>query len=409
MRRRYFIRTSTIISTIGAASLAGCTSQKDENDNRPEGDQAFEYFFDDQTGTLGSAGTEEIPEGASEEQIITNTRTEEEWQEMQLNDHNIAELAFNDQIAPFVDLNEGSVQAITDRTRQLYNQRTADIEGDDAEIYTSSVLDAVIQETDAGGGTTFGYLVPTLSEWILEEHMDTEIANYRWHDIFGKIGDAGEGYSHPLGILHYGDEGETQVRYAEIEPRGTAMIVRPEESIYHAGLDQESFNGAGNRELNPSEYVTSFDFTKMREMEERGLVETEEAEVSLFHGHLSYVDDAGMNGYDFENLEESGEIESAGVEANSTETAVWIKGVTSDSYGESLESYMTSPDESYTRRDFEVSARAIFSALEQQDFAGPIALDGTLRNPQVLHPTEQQVQNIRENQLYDNVASTILA
>lgn len=410
MRRREFVRTGAIIATAGATGLAGC-SRPEEETGPEESDQAFEYFFEDKTGTLGSAATDDIPEDASEEQIITNTRTEDEWREMQLNDYNFAELAFDDQIAPFVDLNEGSVQAIADRTREIYNQKTADISGDDAEIYTSSVLRAVDEVTDAGDGPTYSYLVPTLSEWILDEHMDAEIPNYRWHHTRSKIGKIGEGFSHPLGILHYGEEGETQVRYAEVEPRLTAMIVRPENSIYHASLDQDSFTGAGDQPLDPSDYVTPFDYTKMREMGQRGLLDAdpENTEVLIFHGFLSYIDDAGMTGWDFEQLKKEGRIENAGVEANNTKGHEWIKGVTSDSYGESTEQYLVSPDEDYTRRDFEVSARAIFSALEQQDFAGPVGLDGELGNPRVIHATEQKVQALRENRNYDEIASNILS
>lgn len=407
MRRRDFVRTGTIIATAGAAGLAGCSSQTDENSRR-EDDQPFEYFFDDQAGTLGSVGSNQIPDNVLEEQVLQNTRTEDEWREMQLNDHHIARLTINDEFAPFVDVSEGSVQAVAETTRELYNERSQNLSGEDAEIFSSSVLDAVYEETDMNNGAAASFLVPTLSEWILEEHISGDIPEYRWSNIRAKIGDAGNSFSHPLGLLQYEENGESQVKYAEIENRPTAMIVEPENSVYRSDLNQESFVAAQNQELDPSQYVSSFDYTKKRDLESQGSINPQDSEIELFRHLVSYVDDASMNGYDLSALEEDGRIEESGVEANSANTSNWVKGITSDSFGESLEKYVVSPGENYTRADFETTARAVYIALENQGFAGPIALDGNLSDPRVLHPTEQQVQTIRENRLYDKVASTIL-
>ena len=407
MRRRDFVRTGTIIATAGAAGLAGCSSQTDENSRR-EDDQPFEYFFDDQAGTLGSVGSNQIPDNVLEEQVLQNTRTEDKWREMQLNDHHIARLTINDEFAPFVDVSEGSVQAVAETTRELYNERSQNLSGEDAEIFSSSVLDAVYEETDMNNGAAASFLVPTLSEWILEEHISGDIPEYRWSNIRAKIGDAGNSFSHPLGLLQYEENGESQVKYAEIENRPTAMIVEPENSVYRSDLNQESFVAAQNQELDPSQYVSSFDYTKKRDLESQGSINPQDSEIELFRHLVSYVDDASMNGYDLSALEEDGRIEESGVEANSANTSNWVKGITSDSFGESLEKYVVSPGENYTRADFETTARAVYIALENQGFAGPIALDGNLSDPRVLHPTEQQVQTIRENRLYDKVASTIL-
>jgi len=407
MRRRDFVRTGTIIATAGAAGLAGCSSQTDENSRR-EDDQPFEYFFDDQAGTLGSVGSNQIPDNVLEEQVLQNTRTEDKWREMQLNDHHIARLTINDEFAPFVDVSEGSVQAVAETTRELYNERSQNLSGEDAEIFSSSVLDAVYEETDMNNGAAASFLVPTLSEWILEEYISGDIPEYRWSNIRAKIGDAGNSFSHPLGLLQYEENGESQVKYAEIENRPTAMIVEPENSVYRSDLNQESFVAAQNQELDPSQYVSSFDYTKKRDLESQGSINPQDSEIELFRHLVSYVDDASMNGYDLSALEEDGRIEESGVEANSANTSNWVKGITSDSFGESLEKYVVSPGENYTRADFETTARAVYIALENQGFAGPIALDGNLSDPRVLHPTEQQVQTIRENRLYDKVASTIL-
>jgi hypothetical protein len=327
---------------------------------------------------------------------------------MQLNDHHIARLTINDEFAPFVDVSEGSVQAVAETTRELYNERSQNLSGEDAEIFSSSVLDAVYEETDMNNGAAASFLVPTLSEWILEEHISGDIPEYRWSNIRAKIGDAGNSFSHPLGLLQYEENGESQVKYAEIENRPTAMIVEPENSVYRSDLNQESFVTAQNQEVDPSQYVSSFDYTKKRDLESQGSINPQDSEIELFRHLVSYVDDASMNGYDLSALEEDGRIEESGVEANSANTSNWVKGITSDSFGESLEKYVVSPGENYTRADFETTARAVYIALENQGFAGPIALDGNLSDPRVLHPTEQQVQTIRENRLYDKVASTIL-
>ena len=113
---------------------------------------------------------------------------------------------------------------------------------------------------------------------------------------------------------------------------------------------------------------------------------------------IETVDDTSQ-GYDYDEDLKTGEewqIPDGGLEP-----------IVSDSFGESISEYVTNPT-NQGRRYLDGTARAIFSALDKHGFGEPIALDGTIQNPEIFHTTEQKRQEIIEDQAYNQVKQRVL-
>jgi hypothetical protein len=218
------------------------------------------------------------------------------------------------------------------------------------------------------------------------------------------IGDAGRNkLSHPIGLLQYEKDGETQVRYAEIENRMTRNVVEPEESVYSAEIGKEDFIAGGYVDTEPSDWVSVFDYEKRRELEKQGKIEAQPADTSVFWALTHAVDDAALNGYNFDGFDEE-----TGVDAQHTNEG--INAVVSDRFGESLEEYVKNPEEGdYTREDFETAARTVFTALETENFGGEFALDGDLANPEVYKAEKETLEEIRADMAYDEIGSSVVS
>lgn len=388
---------------VGTGCVAGCmgnsggTTEESKDSEKPK---AYRFYFDDEADTLGDAADTEVPENATEQQVVTNTRTEDEWQEMQLNDVNYTELMF-DQKLPRLDIKKGSVEELEQKTIQLYQQRqdSNEFQGQhNAEIFTESVLDAVLEVTDANTGPKQSRLVKTVADHIAHNNEQVDLQNYKLSEGRSMIGDAGTGFSHQFGLLQYEEDGETQVRYAEIENRFNDPHSKPEESVYATPIGAET----NWSDTEPSDWVSVFDYEKRRELEEQGKVEAQPADTSVFWALTHAVDDAALNGYDTSEIEQE-----TGVDAEYSDDN--INAVISDSFGESLEEYVKNPEEGdYTREDFETAARTVFTALETENFGGHFAPDGDLANPEVYKAEKETLEEIRADMAYDEVGLSVV-
>ena len=372
----------------------------------PEQPQAYRFYFDDRADTLGGAAAQQIPEDAIDQQIVTNDRSEDEWQEMQLNDVNYAELMF-DQKIPRLDVTEGSVEQIEQKTIQLYQQRHDSNEFQDqhnAEIFTESVLDAVLEVTDASKGLAQSELVRTVADYIAHTKEEIDVQNYNLSSTRSIIGDAGgDRFTHPMGLLQYEENGETHVRYAETENRMTRNVVEPENSVYGSEIGTDDFQAGGYVDTEPSDWATVFDYDKIREMEERGdLHEQSSLGRQLSLTLINAVDDAGMSGYDVSEIKEE-----TGVDTVNTDEL--IDSVISDSLGKSLQNYVRNPGEEYTRDDFENFAKKFYLAAEAEDFGGHFLMKGDLSNPEIYKEESETLEEIRANMAYNEVGSRVVS
>jgi len=397
-------RVVGLVGTGISLAVAGCSArtQTDQSPEESTQPKAYRYFFRDEADALQTAATE-IPDDAEDYQILTNTRSEEEWKSYRTNDVNQTRL-FNGEAAWTVDLNT-EVETIKESAIQRYKNRTNDIQGEDAEIFTETVLDTVIEDTNLTSGPNQSQVVQNTAEYILEE-SNIEINNYNLSDLRSLIGDVDRNYwSHPMGLLQWEDEnGETQVRYAETENRMTEKVVQPEESVYAADVDEEDFVAGGYVDTEPEQWYTALDYEKARQVEDQLADGNEPVGKKIGSALLSAVDDAGLSGWDFSQYEDNG------VEMPMPEQASEITDtVVSDSFGTSLQEYVRNPDEDYTRRDFESTKRKFFKACEDNDFTGHYALDGTLDDPEIIKTTEEKVEQIRADKAYGNVASRAVA
>ncbi|MFB6256290.1 MAG: twin-arginine translocation signal domain-containing protein, partial [Haloplanus sp.] len=98
MNRRDLLKTG--IAAGISVTIPGCTGflgGSDDDDRRdwktptttPEPEAAqetFTYVFNDQTGSLGQVGNQQIPENTPSWKVVENTLEESQWQQMQNND-----------------------------------------------------------------------------------------------------------------------------------------------------------------------------------------------------------------------------------------------------------------------------------------------------------------------------------
>jgi hypothetical protein len=57
----------------------------------------------------------------------------------------------------------------------------------------------------------------------------------------------------------------------------------------------------------------------------------------------------------------------------------------------------------------EGTSRAIFSAMAKQGWSKPIALDGTIEDPEIYHATEETIDSIHEDRAYDQIKQRVMA
>jgi hypothetical protein len=442
MRRRDFLRSA---GAVGAAAVAGCSGNSGQQSSEEEEDPV-RYFFEDETGALGHLESEGEPE--NNEKPVTNTVTEEEYQEMQLNDIDYARQTLDTSMQPAANRDTPynlTADEIIQRTQEIFENPLQELSTDSAkdnnvnlrqeddEITFTRALVKAAQESgitssaEANGivsnlaETAIQRIQPGFTDYKLTTLMAAEAVTgastdeYLEHTI--KESDYGEefgttGLSHSTGLLQYQKNGETKVKYAEqtnpfLSSAFRKMIRDPEDSMYHESLENEQVNLDPDLEVGepgtrfPEHYVTPFDYTKARQLEaqdkiglitdpvgnQRGLGD----EIAIALTQLVSDENASWSESPDKDYQENSALDGA---------------LVSDQFGQSIEQYITNPD-TETRQYMENTGRAIFQAQQAENWDQSIALTGTLEDPEILITDHETINQIREEQAYDQVRERI--
>ncbi|MBY6287277.1 hypothetical protein GLT90_01590 [Nanohaloarchaea archaeon H12] len=423
--------------TAGTTVVAGCGGKSNREKNpynqdtgtpEPEHlDTNFQYHFTDAEGFNQVGG--EIPENAEEHQIVESfVETSDKvdtWTEMLTNDHNKARLLLINDIEPGAgDEYEGTVEEIVQKTEELFQNwpenaeefeedYSSDIAGievtqieeieDKAEKFTMALRGASAIVTGHNNSAAANYLNTNLAEYTLQE-LDVEIPGYKVSTLWTAIDTVYEeperpaGFDHPIGFLQYQDEeGNQKAKHFELENsnwiRHSANL---ENSVYTTPLGQHA---PISPEYEANNFLSPLDYERGRELEERGEL-SENFDLTMLNSLLWMVDDA-PEFYDYDEDTRSG-----------AESQMPVGGkpnpVISNSFGESVQDYAEDPT-TQKYRHLEGTSKAIFSAMAKQGWNEPIALDGTIEDPEVHHATEETIEGIHEDRAYDEVKDRVTA
>jgi hypothetical protein len=423
----------------GAAGLAGCGGKSNEEANpynqdtetpEPEHlDTNFRYHFTDAEGFNQVGG--EIPEDADEHQIVESfvqtSDKVDDWTEMLTNDHNKARLAIDGSRVPKPGELDGDVEEIVQKTEELFDNwpETAeefeedfnsDIAGievtqieeieDKAEQFTMALRGASAIVTGHNNSAAANYLNTNLAEYTLEQ-LNIDIPGYKVSTLWTAIDTNYEepeekaNFSHPIGFLQYEDEnGNQKAKHFEFEnsvwDRHSARL---DNSVYSTSLNKDFVFPDRPTEFEPNNFLSPLDYERGRELERRGEL-GENFDLRMLNALNQLVDDA-PEFYDYDESTRSG-----------AESQMPIGGkpnpVISNSFGQSVSDYARNPTKE-KKRYLEGTSRAIFSAMAKQGWNEPIALDGTIENPEVYHATEDTIEQIHEERAYDEVGSIVRA
>ncbi|SDX65794.1 hypothetical protein [Halobellus clavatus] len=462
MDRRQFL---TSASAVGAAALAGCSSNENGNNTNTteEEDQidknGEQYIFLDELETLGQLGTQNRPEDVDDWRIIKNKLEEDEWQEKQENDVQYAEAALTEGEQPNSGGLDTTVEQLVQDTNQIYRNPTQhfdtgwtdtlqiNLEQEHEEILFTRAIIRAVQEAGSDSSGLADDITANLAEHTVQQ-LDLDFNNYKLSTVPatepaepGKTGFVSEetrtveetgdeygnsGFRHPAAILQYQKNGETHIKYVEQvdalkSPSFKYSIRDPEDSLYHSSLDQDRVTTtpleiaeaetpaeAGTSNIRfPEHYVTPLEYRKARELENQdllGLGENSSDNYTAVGDHLndvlvSLVDDTGITGYDKNpdrNIDEAREGEGG--------------TVVSHEFGDSIEAYIEDPDPD-TRQQLENVGRGIYQIRQQtpKDWETPLALTGTIENPEIRATTQETVNQIRRDQAYNQVKERVTA
>lgn len=443
MKRRQALKLLSLGGVGGITSLAGCSiplgGSGDDEDHwetdtptpEPEAAQGtFQYFFNDQTGTLGNIGGD-VPEDAPDWQVVNNTLEEDDWKQMETNDLTGEGAVNSRSITELWDtrVNEGTIEEVRNATRdnfdnprQRFEDTSYNLNGDrniwnqhDALIYTASLAKAIDDHTDIASSAYMDWTVPSMAEPFLEQ-MDIEIPGYSLSTLMtteagdpdhdrpveeqavprdvaredeeGQRMKVGSGLAHPTGLLQYEDEeGNQEIKLAEVIGgvwRGPTWIREPEESLYGRPLEEGPLDLA-NQEMHPAHYVSAFHYDKAREIQEMGGFK--------YHGKL---DSAVMGGLlhmvdDVQNDkllpgDEDGRSKAYG------RTPGWDI-VVEDSFGRSVQDYLNNPSREKTK-NAEYAGRAFMQVMKKQGWDEPLRVSGTLNDPTYEHLARDEFEDI---------------
>ncbi|NLV09699.1 hypothetical protein GOC74_07125 [Halomicrobium mukohataei] len=464
MRRRDFLRTSTAIGL--STAVAGCntgnnssdentppdTSTQDsdgqtpqdtetateEDDQQTEADpeNAVRYFFEDETGALGHLGDDEVPENY--DHTITNSTTEDEYQEMQRNDRQYPEGMEQGQLTMSVD------DMIT-RAEEIYNNpeqhidtlgfEDLDLTEEDDEIVFTRALIKASQEAGVDSSGLANMVVANMAEDAVEQiqpgFTDFKLSTLPATEPIapGRQGHSGgvreneynqsfgnSGFRHMAALLQYEKDGETELKYAEQTNSVNVDIFRrvirdPDFSLYRSSLEQDTVGTSRTSEPGdegsafPEHYVTALDYTKARVLESSeenilGLDENSSGGLNAtgdYIGQVLYqlVDDMSITGYD-NNPDRNLDSPEAVIDGT----------LVSDEFGESLENFVTDPS-AEERQYVENIARGMYQIQEQEGWGTSLALTGTIEDPRILPTNQATVNAVREDQAYDQVRERV--
>jgi hypothetical protein len=415
---------------------------EDDQQTEEDPETAVRYFFEDETGALGHLADDETPENY--DHVITNTATEAEYQEMQRNDRAFAEDAASNQMAPQGEGLTMTVDEMIARAEQIYNNPAQEFEGpieaydidfteEDNEITFTRALVKASREAGVDSSGLADIVVSNIAEDAVDEirpgfddfKLSTVYATEAINPGYGGEGGAertnefnqtyiNSGFLHLPGILQYEKDGETEVKYVEqTDPLDVNIFRRvirdPEFSVYRSSLEQDTVAVSRDSEpgetgsMFPEHYVTAFDYDKGRQLESEEVLGFRENESGTLVGlgdrigetMRQLVDDMGVTGY---NNNEDLNLDNARPD--------WGGTLVSDEFGESLEGYITNPT-TEKRQYMEKIGRGLFQIRNQEGFGASIALTGTLEDPEILPTDQDTVNQVRQDQAYDQVRERV--
>lgn len=418
------------------AGLAGCSGifEEDPEDDfetstPPEGSQeTFEYFFNDQTGTIGQVGDQDIPEDAPDWQVVDNSLEESDWQEMQSNDVDEVRNRMEENVAPNGSGYDTTVDEIASRTQEILNNPEEEFsdnpealypvenitEEDDAVLYARALTAATWELAGLGSSGAAGAIIPAMAEPVLDR-IDMEIQNFSFSRLYSSepldqgfqdsvvavgglprdvsTGDSAEkmkvnsGLKHPIGFLQYTDQdGNQQIKYGEVTGNQQSLfpeIIRdPAESNYAMPLGSEP--EVYQNQLNyPEHFVTALEYNKAREIQNMGgLSGPIDLDQKTFSFLYQLVDD-GLNdrrGDSWEDVEFHGETPGVDV-------------IVEDSFGESLEDFKQYPTQQKSNY-LENTARGMKLAIEENGYDEPFRIGGDIENPTFEHLARDEFEQI---------------
>ncbi|MFD1687204.1 hypothetical protein [Halobellus litoreus] len=431
MNRR---RLLTTIGVSGTASLTGCIGRltgNGEEENDPTLEE-FQYFFVDETGTLGEpAEGQQPPEDAEDWQIVKNTLEESDWQEKQENDVERARGYLAGEATDVTgsgpdggEVFEGTVEEIVQRTQEMYENPEEEFdpssgtEGhileemqqeDDPVAFTRALIHATDTVTDVTSSGGKDFLAPNLAEYAMEElgldfpeyelstMISTEPTGLEDQMIEGSMRETEGGQTigttgmrHLLSLLTYENEdGELQNKYVEnikAHPTSTfrSMLRDPEDSAYREPIEGGRFKIHENTQgapMWPEHYATAFEQEKLENMREMGL-DIDNPGEQFTMAALAMVDD-GLN--DISKLPNEG-----------------YQITVSDEIKEQAEDFALNPTKD-KKEKIENFGKMAYSVLEKEigeDFKNdpiygadnPIRIEGSLETPEFYHePREKYV------------------
>ncbi|RXK51713.1 hypothetical protein [Halorientalis pallida] len=179
--------SSTPPSGDGTTTDGSDADQGEGQQTEADAEDAVRYFFDDQTGALGHLGDDNIPENY--DNTITNSKTEEEYQEMQTNDRAYAEDAASSSTAPNGTGLDMTVDQMIDRAEEIYNNPTQHIEvseshedldllaEDDEIVFTRALIQAT-QEAGVDSSGLADDVVANIAEDAVQQ-IQPGFTNYK--------------------------------------------------------------------------------------------------------------------------------------------------------------------------------------------------------------------------------------
>jgi hypothetical protein len=415
MSRRNFLSKFQSGVAVGISGvLAGCSStdNKSSDQTGPPENQRFRYFFQDKPGTLGAiAEHNQPPEDASDWQVIENTRTEDDWKELRLNDIEYAEAYMAGETIQPTDGTPGTPEEIITRTQELYE--SAGASGPVA--FTEALVAA---EDEISGADFPNRIVTNIAKYAIEE-LGYEFPAYSLSPIRAvqpvpasydglrpetiretsasspvapdRIGTFGEMRT-TLYLLTFETSNGAQVRYVDRPPFNPWYLYdtlrKPTESVYREPLSKDFYTmrGTQGRPLKqyPEHFVTSLDYRKAAKMREQDLLKDGELRKSLVGSALSIVE----NG-------EQDKSRPAGTALGCNDNRGYQIERLSHEFGASVDDFVTNPSTDQRKRFIEFG-RAIYLIFETQfgkDYRGdpvfgydqPLKIAGTLAAPELYH------------------------
>ena len=231
----------SLLTAVGVTAVAGClgdsqSESKEEEDDtiNPQGQQ---FYFQDETGTLGQLGEATTPEDAADWQVINNDLSEDDWQEMQINDIEETRAAIKQGPDPNYEGLRYDLDKILDETVSIYQQQDfnvvapdfmpTSIENEDEEITFTRALVKAANNAGINSSGLADIVIAGMAEYAVQELDIVEFEDYKLSTVPSteaipesglgghvagiKDGEGNSGFRHMAGFLQYNKNGDTEI------------------------------------------------------------------------------------------------------------------------------------------------------------------------------------------------------